>query len=151
MNFKTTTLIQAPLERVFASMADFENAAQNIEAITKIEILTSGKIGAGTRFRETRKVFGKEATEEMVVTAFEPPRRYVIEAESHGSRYRSEFLFQEQSRATAGPATAVTLTFEALPQTFFAKVMTLLMRPMMKTLIKSCAKDLEDLKRAIEG
>ena len=137
--------IAAPPDVVFARAADFRHAPEVISAIVKMEILTSGPVGAGTRFRETRMLFGREATEEMTVTAFEPPKRYTLSAESHGSRYHTELSF-----AAEGQGTRMTMTFQGTPVTLTARIMSVLMRPMMKTLAKTCAKDLEDIKTAIE-
>ena len=138
--------IAASPEKVFAAASDFGNAAKMIPGILRTEVLTPGPVGVGTRFRETRKMFGKEATEEMTVAEFEPPRRYVLLAESHGSRYRSELRFEPD-----GAGTEVVMSFRGEPLTAVAKVMSVLMKPMMKSMSKLCAKDLADLKRSIEG
>jgi len=138
--------IEAPVAEVFARAADFAGAAERISGITKMEMLTEGPVGIGTRFRETRIMFGKEATEEMEITVFEPEKRYGLAAESHGTRYYSEFLF-----AASGSGTDVEMTFQATPLTFFAKIMSVLMRPMMKMMAKLCLQDLSDLKASIEA
>jgi len=138
--------IAAPPERVFVVASDFANAAKTIEGILRVEMLTPGPVGVGTRFRETRKMFGKEASEEMTVAELEPPRRYVLLAESHGARYRSELRFEPQDAGTE-----VVMTFRGEPLTVVAKVMAALMKPMMKSMAKHCAKDLTDLKRSIEA
>ena len=52
-----------------------------------MEILNPGPVGVGTRFRETRTMFGRKATEEMTVAAHDPPRRFDLSAENHGTRY----------------------------------------------------------------
>jgi hypothetical protein len=44
----------------------------------------------------------------------------------------------------------MTMTFQGTPVTFMARVMSVLMRPMMKTLVKTCAKDPDDIKASIE-
>lgn len=149
MGFYEVTIreqIAAPPERVFAAASDFANAPGKIAGILRVEMLTPGPLAVGTRFRETRKMFGKEASEEMTVAELEPPRRYVLVAESHGTRYRSELRFEPQ-----GAGTEVAMTFRAEPLTSFAKVMSVLMKPMIKSVGKLCAKDLADLKRSIEG
>ena len=138
--------IAAPIETVFDRAADFPNAASTIEAITKMEMLTEGPIGVGTRFRETRVMFGREATEEMEIVEFDRPRGYRLHAESHGSRYLSGLSFEE----TAG-GTRVTMHFEGTPLTLMAKIMSFMMKPMMKKMVSICAKDLEDLKNAVEN
>lgn len=139
-------IIAAPPDVVFRRAADFANAPQAIKGIAKVEMLTSGPVGIGTKFRETRIFFGREATEQMEVTAFEPPHRYALGAESHGCRYHSELTFRP-----SGQGCEVEMTFEGTPLTFFAKVMSVLMRPMIKSVAKVCAKDLDDLKETIES
>ena len=143
---KATQHIAAPPERVFAAASNFGNAASTIEGILRVEVLTDGPVGVGTRFRETRKMFGKEATVEMTVAEFEPPRRYLLLAEENGCRYRSELRFVPD-----GQGTSVTMTCAGEPLTFFAKVMTFVMKPMLKSMSKLIAKDLADLKRSLEA
>lgn len=144
MGITIEKVIRAPRERVFAAAADFANAAGTIRAITRVEMLSQGPVGVGTTFRETRKVFGREATEEMTVVEFVPPERYVLGAESHGCRYRSALAF-----ASVAGGTRVTMTFAAEPLTLVAKVLSFLMRPMFKSMTKECAKDLDDLEAAV--
>jgi hypothetical protein len=143
--FSVDRHVDAPPDVVFARASDFRRATETVAAIVKMEILTSGPVGVGTRFRETRMLFGREATEEMTVTTFEPPRRYTLSAESHGSRYHTELSFVPD-----GQGTRMTMTFQGTPVTLTARVMSVLMRPMMKSVAKMCAKDLDDIKAAIE-
>jgi len=138
--------VSAPVEKVFEMATDFPNAPRFVKGIVKMEMLTQGPVGIGTRFRETRKVFNREATEEMEVTGFEAPQRYSVGCESHGCRYHTEFSFASDSGGTR-----IDMTFRATPVTLGAKVMSVLMRPMMKAVMKECAKDLDDLKAAAEG
>ncbi|MDA8016215.1 MAG: SRPBCC family protein [Thermoanaerobaculia bacterium] len=138
--------IAAPRNEVFARLSDFPKAAETISAITRIEMLTEGDVGVGTRFKETRKVFGREATEEMEVTRFDPPRSYTLEAESHGAHYVSTFTLEETSDGTE-----VELVFRATPLTLLAKFMSFLTKPMMRKAMQECAKDLEDVARSFEA
>lgn len=137
--------IKAPLEQVFDRSADFPNAAKTMSGIERVEMLTDGPVGVGTKFKETRKFYKREATEEMEITAFERPRRYALGCESHGCRYHSELLFQ----AVDG-GTDVELRFQAEPLTAFAKVMSFVMKPMMKGVAKCIEQDLEDIKSSLE-
>lgn len=139
--------IGAPPAAVFARMTGFEEAAGTIRAITRVEMLTEGPVGLGTRFKETRVMFGKEASEVMEVTEFEPPKRYVLGAESHGSRYRTELLFEP-----AGAGTRVSMLFSAVPLTLGAKIVWFLTKPFMSGMVtKACAGDLRDMKGALEA
>jgi hypothetical protein len=141
-----TQRIEAPVSTVFNLATDLDNMAGRIKAITRIEKLTPGPVGVGTRFKETRKMFGKEATETMEFTEFEPNRRYVLEAHSCGCHYRTEFRFDAD-----GSGTLVSFDFTATPQTLMAKLMS----PMfffMKGMMKKCVMgDLADLKSVAEG
>ncbi len=141
-----STTIKAPLERVFAVFADLEGAADVIEGIMKLEILTDGPVGVGTRWRETRLMFKKEATEEMEITAFDPPNGYKVEAQSHGSQYLSEFKFTPKDDGVEA-----VMSFEAKPLTLMARIMGFIMAPMMRGFMVKCLeKDLDDLKRHLE-
>lgn len=144
--FKVTRQVAVPRERAFAVVSDFANAAANVEAITHMEILTPGPVGIGTRFRETRTMFGRPATEEMTVASWDPPRGYTLKAESHGARYTTVFSFREKAGGTE-----VEMAFQSVPITFGAKVMGLLFKFMTKKLVQTCGKDLEDLARAAEA
>jgi hypothetical protein len=144
-NMSVSREVAAPPEQVFARAADFANAPRIFESILAVEMLGPEPVGTGTRFRETRRMFGREATEEMEVVAFEPPRRYALAAENHGARYESTLLCEP----IAG-GTKVTLVFAVQPLTFMARLMGLLTRPMIKAMAKACAKDLDDLAASFE-
>jgi hypothetical protein len=48
--------------------------------------LTNGPVGAGTRFRKTRRVQGKEQQTELEVVAYRPAQQYLVAAEQSGVR-----------------------------------------------------------------
>lgn len=139
-SIEVTRTVAAPPEAVFDRASDFARTPEYVSAITHVEVLTDGPVGVGTRFRETRKVFGKEASEVMEVAEFERPERYVLFAQSHGSRYRTELRFL----AVPG-GTEVTMHFEATPVHVVAKLLSFLMKPLLRTLARQCARDLDEL------
>ncbi|MEM1060927.1 MAG: SRPBCC family protein [Planctomycetota bacterium] len=115
-----TAEIAADRDAVFAAVTDLDRVADFVPAVEKIERLTDGPVGVGTRFRETRQVFGRSATEEFTVVACEPPRTYAVAALSCGARYETTFTF-----ADAGPDTAATtLTVRTVirPETWGARL-----------------------------
>lgn len=73
MKVEASCQIKAPREQVFAAFTDLPNLADKVTAITEIEMLTSGPVGVGTKFKETRIMFGKESSEVRKSPAF-PPR-----------------------------------------------------------------------------
>ncbi len=137
--------IDATPEQVFDTCSDLPNASEMIRGIKSIEILSEGPIGEGTRWRETRVMLGREATEEMWFSEFVRPERYVVEADSHGTKYLTDFTFVPEQKGTR-----VHLRFQAHPRTMFAKMMSPLAKMMTKTLQKCLTDDLEDVKQACE-
>ena len=136
----------APLESVFELISDFRRAAENVRGIEKLELLTDGPIGVGTRFRETRIMFGKEATEEMEVTAFDPPRGYTVECESCGCLYHAEYYLVGDIAGTH-----VRLTVTTRPVTLAAKLMSPLALLMSGPMKKCMEADLDDLRAVAES
>lgn len=137
----------APVERVFAQLSDIENAAGRVPGILKIEMLTDGPVGVGTRFRETRKMFGKETTETMEFTAFEPNRMYEVGGASCGMDFRTQFHFTPD-----GGGTRVDVTMQTQAKTLFAKVMGACCGWMMKGTMKKCLQhDLDAMAAVVEA
>lgn len=138
--------IAADIDRVFDVFVDIPNWANQVGAIKKIEMLTDGKVGVGTRFKETRVIFKKEATETMEVTSFDRPTQYTLEAQSCGAAYVTVHRFTSE-----GNGTKVTVEMTATPVTFFAKVMSPLSALMLKSCAKMFVRDLQDVKAVCEG
>ncbi|MEW2632743.1 SRPBCC family protein [Streptomyces sp. NPDC048389] len=140
-------LILAGPGAVWHALTDIQSWERVLSGVEKVEVLTSGGFDVGTRWRETRRMLGKEATEEMYVTACEPPERYVVEADSHGTHYVSEFRL-----LAAGPeATTVRLTFGAeSPGGFRGVLAKLLGGPGARAVRKAIARDLDDVAAAAE-
>ena len=144
--YAVKTTIDAPCELVFDKATDFENCADFITGITRTEMLTPGPVAVGTRFRETRLMYNREGTEEMEVIQLDRPSSYTLGCESHGCRYQSTF-----SCAPDGETTVVEMTFEAIPLNTLARLTALAMRPMIKSVMRVCQQDLEDIKAAAES
>ena len=145
-SFTLTHRVEAPIDAVFDVFSDIPRAHEMIDQIIAIEMLTDGPVGVGTRWRETRMMFKREATEVMEVTAFEPGRSYTVGCRSCGSEYESTWRFEPE-----GDATLVEFQMEYHPLTVFAKLMSplgRLMAPMMK---KCLEKDFQALKAVAES
>jgi len=143
---KVSQTIDAPPETVFFHCSDIPHAADRVSSIERIEMLSAGPVGAGTRWKETRRMFGKEATEEMGVTEFDPPRSYTVESDSCGTHYKSVLRFVPE-----GSGTRVEMEFTGRPQTVMAKLSSPLAGLMSGTIKKALQRDLDELKQAIES
>lgn len=140
-----TRHVAAPRAEVFAVFTDLAGCMARIASIRKIEFLTPGPFGAGTRWRETRMMYGKERAEILEVTAFDPPSGYTVACASCGAVYTTVFRFEE-----AGAATRVTMEFVSRPVTFMARLLAVMMTPMMGSMRKALESDLDALKHAAE-
>jgi uncharacterized protein YndB with AHSA1/START domain len=148
MRIEIERAIAATPERVFAAVVDIPGWAQRITAIERIDMLTPGPVGVGTRFRETRRMFGREATEEMWVEAIEAPHRFVLAAASNGARYRSEHALHDGGDGR----TILRLAFEGRPEATWARLLSPLLALAMKGKITTMlAKDLHELAHSIEA
>lgn len=102
--------IEASPERVWDVVTDLDNAHQTLTGVVSVQRMTDGPYAVGTRWQETRKMFGKEATEEMWVAESDPHRRTVVRAESGGADYLTEFTLMPVDE---GARTELSVRFDA--------------------------------------
>jgi carbon monoxide dehydrogenase subunit G len=145
MQIKVSKDINAPIERVFDVFSDITQAEQRVAGISKVEILSDVKQGKGTHWRETRVMFGREATEEMEISAFNPNQSYEVVAESRGMKYHTIYTFTSN-----GDITRVEMVFSGKPMTLVAKLMSPLGMLMQGPARKALDADMDDLKRVAE-
>ena len=141
--------ISASVDVVWAIMTDLEDAADTISAIQSIEILSEPQaFDVGTRWRETRTMFGRQATEEMWVTAVDPGTSYVVEAENNGARYTTIMKVVGMGEH----ASKISMSFAAEPTGTMAKVMGATVGKLFANATrKALAQDLDDIAAAAEA
>ena len=149
MEIHITRTIAAPPETVWAVITDIPNSPQVISGIDSVDMLGGPEgFGVGTRWRETRTMFGKEATEEMEVSAAAPGASYSVVAASHGMRYESTFTLQP----TSADACTLIMVFEGEPTSAVSRAMAATIgRLFVGQTRKALAKDLEDIAAASEA
>ena len=103
--------IAAPVEKVFALFTDIERAAEHVDGIKEIEMLTPREFGLGSRWLETREVLGRLDTAEMEITSFEKNRTYTISHHKGGPRIGAS-IDTVFSFAPSGDGTKVTIEFD---------------------------------------
>lgn len=110
IEFQVTEVLPAPPERVFQALTDLEAAATWMPGFVGIERVGTVQQGLGMRWRETRRMFGKEATEEFEVTHHHPPSHLAVRMDgSKGSSGRGVFDFHYKLAPRVG-GTEVRLT-----------------------------------------
>lgn len=145
MKIEVATEITAAPEVVFATLTDLEKLPGFLQGVRSVEMLDPGPLRVGTRFRETRIMFGREATEEMTFSVFDPPRRFVLTAENHGTRYTTT-----HDVASSGSGSRVSLTFEGVPLALAARLFSILGALFAGNIRKLLAADLEAVKAEAE-
>ena len=144
--FAVSKVYPAPVAEVFALFTDLDSLPARVKDITKIERLTDGPVGVGTRYKESRIVFKKEETLAFEVTAFEPPARFEIVAHSCGAEFRTDHRFTPD-----GAGTRVDLVVTSRAESWFAWLFTPLAYLMMSMCKKSLIADLNSMEAALAG
>lgn len=94
---------------VWAVVTDLEGSVATLSGVTKVERLDGGTgFHVGTHWRETRVLFGKEASEEMQVTTLVEGHSYTVEADNHGTHYVSQLIVEPD-----GTGSTIRMTFGA--------------------------------------
>ncbi|WP_286218834.1 SRPBCC family protein [Paraoerskovia sediminicola] len=144
-----TRVVDAPVAAVWRVLTDIEGAAQSMRSIEKIEILAGNAYEVGLRWRETRKMFGMSATEEMWVAEVTPGVSTRVDATSGSTGYSTTFTLEE-----VGPKTRVVVRFAAVQAepSRGARLAQKVLGPVgSRATAKMLAKDLEDVEIAAAG
>lgn len=148
LNFTLQEQFSAPPERVFAMLTDLDQAARWMPNFVRIEKLTPPPFGRGTRWREVRKMYGREANELFEVTAYEPGKALELYVDgTQGSSKRGHFRFRYELQPADG-RTTVTLAAEIGGM---GALMELLGRLFMGAFKKAVVQDLAAMKRYMES
>ena len=138
-----TRLIDAPIDKVFRTVADIRQFFQAIPHIVKIEFLTDKKTGVGTRFRETRLMKGKEVATELEITEYVKNDRVRLVADSHGTIWDTVFTVRAKDTQTE-----LTMRMDAKAH----KLLPRLINPLIKGMVKKAIiKDMDSVKTYCEN
>lgn len=136
--------INAPIEAVFAAVADISNFTEAVPQIVRVEFLTESRVGVGTRFRETRLMRGREASTELEVTEYVSNERVRLVSDAGGTVWDSLFTVTADEK---GRGTRLDLVMEARPYRLLSRVFV----PIMKGVVaKAVAADMDAVKAWLE-
>ncbi|MFQ5930774.1 MAG: SRPBCC family protein [Nitrospiraceae bacterium] len=147
MAIRVEVAIDGSKEDVWKVITDIENSPNAITGIEEVEILERPTDGlVGLKWRETRTLFGRTATEIMWITDAKENGRYRTRAESHGAVYVTSLVVSEHDGKTR-----LTMEFDATPQTLSARVMAATTGIFFKNATKKALmQDLNDIKAVVE-
>lgn len=144
--FEVTRVVDADIERVFEVFTDLEGSLTRCKGIIGIELETTGPVGKGTIYRETRQVFSRESTETLEFTEFQRPSHWVVAGVSCGARFTSRFDLQPE-----GTGTRVIVTINVKPLNPFAWFMSLLAPLLNGTMKRAINEDMDTLASIADG
>ncbi|ANU12389.1 hypothetical protein B481_0143 [Planococcus halocryophilus Or1] len=149
MKVLTQIDINSTKEKVWEVITDIENSGHVISGIINIEILNPAEGDlVGLKWRETRKMFGKETQEVMWITHSEKYHYYQTRAESHGAIY----VFRLNMTEKSNDIVTLEMSFEGESINLMAKVMSGIFSIFMKKPMKKALEvDLEDIKKYCEA
>ncbi len=146
MTVEASITTNASKAAVWAATTDIANLGQLLSTVVRIELVSQPATGrVGLRWKETRMLFGKEATVEKWITEAKENDYYTTRAEQDG------FMFITTNRISESDG-KVTLTgiHETQPQGFAAKLKSLPMVFFRGVIKKAILQDLRDVKKATE-
>jgi len=140
--FEFTEHIARSPQDVFEVLSNPARATEFLDSIKESRKLTDGPIAVGTKFRETRVVNGKEASADLLVSAYEPHTHVGISAEAEGIKVEYHYRLSPE-----GGGTRLTWTCE-----LEAGGLRKMMLPMVAGIMKKEDGDhLQKLKAYLEG
>lgn len=139
--------IERPKEIIWSAITDIENCSNMLSSIIDLNILNQPANGlVGLKWKETRLMFGKQASETMWITASITNEYYCTRAENHGSVYITKLSLSE-----TGSKSILAMAFTAEAQSRFIKIVSACMGIFIKSSMKKALyKDLEDIKKYVE-
>lgn len=147
MQVQASKTIKATKEQTWKVVTDIEGAKSRISGIKDIEILDKPQTGlVGLKWKETRVMFGKEATETMWITKVSELKYYETQAINCGCVYKSTVEIKDDPVGVE-----LSMSFEAYPKTVLAKLMSPLTFLFSGSIKKAFEKDLEDIQKSLEG
>lgn len=145
--FEVKRTIHVSTDQAYAGITDLDSAKQWMQGFIRIERLDDGPLQVGSEWKETRKMFGMEATEHFEVVELEEPNRVVYRCDgAKGTSGKGEYVFT-YTIAPVGEYSEITLHGEINKLTGFAKLFGKIIAGTFK---KACIKDLDALKNYLE-
>ena len=99
-NFEQTEWIARTPDEIFRFITDGGNAPKVMPSVKRMEKLTDGPVAAGTCYRETRLIHGKEAQVELEVVRYEPPHLYSMRNVTEGFETTYHYTFKPEGEGT---------------------------------------------------
>lgn len=136
-------LIHAGIERVFQVISSPEGFQQAVSHITKIEYLSEQQAGAGTRFRETRLMNGREASATLEIAEYVRPNHVRMISVEGGTEWDTSFRLTAENDCVR-----MNMRMDARPRTILAHLMVPMILGMVR---RAVAADMDAIQSYCEA
>jgi hypothetical protein len=144
MQIELHKTVAAKPPAIFRTVADIMDWPRIVRSVAAVELLSTGRVRAGTRVRLRRIVFGHEMIEELEVETLERPRRLRLVGENRGMHYERDHLID-----ALHVGSRLTLIFRDRPEAAPARAAQDFITPFMQVNLRDeLERDLVDLATA---
>lgn len=142
IRFEVKRTAKLPREKVYEGLIDLDEAKNWMQGFVGIQRLDDGPMKVGSQWKETRKMFGKEASEHFEVIDLNESKKVVLRCDgTKGTTGKGEFVFT-YTLTSFYDHTEITLDGEINGLTGLTKLFGKMMAGSFK---KACTKDLDAL------
>lgn len=147
MEFTETILINAPAAEVQHACLNLDTAQQWMKGLVRVERLDQGPLRAGSRWRETRRLYGQEASEVFELQSIEALRWSLFIDGSLGTTKRGAYYF-DYTLTPQGTQTRLSIRARIeMGESWFVRIVSKLFLGTFRDAIR---KDHEALKAYLE-
>ena len=139
---RSLVVIDAPIARVWAELADIEGQPRWMHDLKTVTIETPGPVGVGTRATGRVRVLGITVEDPVEITEFEPPTRFAI---AHEGLFTGSGLITLE--AGADGTTTIVRWEEVLVAPALPDLADLVLRPILADVFQ---RDLDRLRVLVE-
>ena len=114
INLDFGTLVDKPINEVFAFVSNPNNMSKWNSAVVSIQQVTPGDVGVGTKFKTVGEMMGRKIEGEMQVKVFEPDTKTGFQLQAGPMQMNLTMSFK-----TVGTGTKLSLHVEGNPAGVF--------------------------------
>jgi hypothetical protein len=138
--------VAAHPREAFATISDVLDWPLIIRSVKSVELLYPGQVREGALLRVTRRIFGREATQELEIVRMAAPREFRLSIKDPDMHFELDHVID----ALFGGGSRLMLIFRSRGETRVGKTLHPFMTPYMGIVVRDeLEEDLADLAAAI--
>jgi carbon monoxide dehydrogenase subunit G len=142
IRFEVKRTAKLPREIVYQGLIDLDEAQKWMQGFVGIQRLDDGPLKVGSQWKETRKMFGTEASEHFEVVELDEPNKIVLRVDgTKGTTGKGEYVYT-YTLISLDDHTEIALVGEINGLRGLTRIFGKMMAGTFK---KACAKDLDGL------